>query len=151
MVGGRFSSTQRERTVNHLTKIGVLLTLVLLSVGTASAGVFRHNSLFRHYGPRGVYPAHYYDYYAPPTNYGHWGLTAYQGFGVGYNHYPHPYRAYYGGYGYGPYKTAEGHPLFNNYGYAYPAQPGKNVTAPADLPIDRAPPADEDPSAQPNP
>lgn len=137
--------------MNRLTRIAVGLALVFCGVGTALAGVFRHNSLLRHYGPRGVYPAHYYDYYAPPTNYGHWGLTAYQGFGVGYNHYPHPYRAYYGGYGYGPYKTAEGHPLFNNYGYAYPAEAGTRSAPKTAVPLDRAPPVEEDPTVQPNP
>jgi hypothetical protein len=103
-----------------------LLALVLAAFHSggspANAAVFRHNSLLRHYGPPCVYPAHFYDHYAPPTGYGHWGLRAYQAWGVGYNSYPYPYRAYYAGYGYGGYKTGESYPLFNNYGYAYPPQ-----------------------------
>lgn len=93
-----------------------------LSAQRADAGPLRHYSLLRHYGPRGVYPAHYYDYYAPPTGYGHLGWKAYQGFGVGYGSYPYPYRAYYAGYGYGGYKTGESYPFFNHYGYPYPPQ-----------------------------
>lgn len=89
---------------------------------TADAGALRHNSLLRHYGPRGVYPAHFYDYYAPPTGYGRLGFMAYQAWGVGYNSYPYPYRAYYAGYGYGGYKTGESYPFFNHYGYPYPPQ-----------------------------
>ena len=102
----------------------VLFVTLSAVAGVAAAGPFRPNSLLRHYGPPGVYPAHYYDYNAPPTGYGRWGLMTYQAFGVGYGSYPYPYRAYYAGYGYGGYKTGESYPLFNNYGYAYPPQTG---------------------------
>lgn len=133
-------------------KIALSLAFVCGAAAEASAGgIFRHNSLLRHYGPRGVYPAHFYDYYAPPTRYGHWGLTAYQGWGVGFNQYPYPYRAYYGGYGYGPYKNAEGRPLFNNYGYAYPPQTRNEPPSQVEPAMESAPPATQSPSAQPNP
>lgn len=102
--------------------IALVAATFQLSAGAADAGPFRHNSLLRHYGPPGVYPAHFYDHYAPPTGYGRWGLRAYQAWGVGYNSYPYPYRAYYAGYGYGGYKTGESYPFFNHYGYPYPPQ-----------------------------
>lgn len=102
--------------------MALIAAALVCGAETADAAVFRHNSLLRHYGPRGVYPAHFYDHYAPPTGYGHWGLRAYQGWGVGYNSYPYPYRAYYAGYGYGGYKTGESYPFFNHYGYPYPPQ-----------------------------
>lgn len=131
--------------------MAALLALAIGAGDVAWAGTFRHNSLFRHYGPRGVYPAHYYDYYAPPTGYGRLGFMAYQGWGVGFNSYPYPYRAYYGGYGYGPYKHAEGRPLFNNYGYAYPPQRSSAAQEQNEPPIYRSSPAFEDPTAAPNP
>ena len=112
-------------------RIAILFAMTCSGAHAVTAGPFRHNSLLRHYGPPGVYPAHYYDHYAPPTGYGHWGLRTYQAFGVGYNSYPYPYRAYYAGYGYGGYKTGESFPLFNNYCYAYPPQTG---TPPKDGP-----------------
>jgi hypothetical protein len=108
--------------MRRLATLALLFGALHLAGGAANAGPLRHNSLLRHYGPRGVYPAHFYDYYAPPTGYGHLGLMTYQAWGVGYNSYPYPYRAYYAGYGYGGYKTGESYPLFNNYGYAYPPQ-----------------------------
>lgn len=130
-------------------KVAVLLAIVLYAPGVASAGPFRHNSLLRHYGPRGVYPAHYYDYYAPPTGYGHWGLTTYQAFGVGYNSYPYPYRAYYAGYGYGGYKTGESFPFFNTYDYAYPPQTGSRAKGGARQGSYGTQPAVEEPQAEP--
>jgi hypothetical protein len=108
--------------MQRLATLALLLGALHFAAGAANAGPFRHNSLLRHYGPPCVYPAHFYDHYAPPTGYGHWGLRTYQAWGVGYNSYPYPYRAYYAGYGYGGYKTGESYPLFNNYGYAYPPQ-----------------------------
>lgn len=137
--------------MRRILRIMALLAMVHGVAALATAGTFRHNSLLKHYGPRGVYPAHFYDYYAPPTGYGRLGFMAYQGFGVGFNHYPYPYRAYYGGYGYGPYKTAEGRPLFNNYGYAYPQQFGTPPSPTTLPPIERATPALEDPTRAPNP
>ncbi|HUY88627.1 MAG TPA: hypothetical protein VMV10_07830 [Pirellulales bacterium] len=108
--------------MQRMAIIAVVAAAFQLGAGIAEAGAFRHNSLLRHYGPRGVYPAHFYNFYAPPTGYGRWGFMAYQAWGVGYNSYPYPYRAYYAGYGYGGYKTGESYPFFNHYGYPYPPQ-----------------------------
>jgi len=116
--------------MQRFASIAFVAAACCLTAQTADAGPLRHNSLLRHYGPRGVYPAHYYDFYAPPTGYGRLGWMTYQGFGVGYGSYPYPYRAYYAGYGYGGYKTGESFPFFNHYGYPYPPQLPNTAGAP---------------------